>query len=345
MIHKFTLLENLLLRFNIIPHPVVDALNHVIAGRGLQVSVNIGIFDALEKNPKNVMEIAKSTNSNPEGISALLPCLKALGYVGEINSGKFILTKKGKRFLSKDSEFSLNNTILFSDYVFGSLNDLEENVKRGGPKNVNLDVFTPRQWEIFNNTMIEVAKTNAKEIANLIPLSKGYKRLLDIGGSHGLHAIEICKKVPGLSAEVLDLKPVEQFAKKTIKNYKMIDRVKFRVGDLLKDDFGKNYDVILAFNMIHGFSPEMNYKLTEKVYRALNSDGIYVILDQIKDAGGNSELSKLVSSTMGLMLFNVAGGRTYSFEEVSAWISKGGFKNIELKKLRSPGNALIIGYK
>ena len=121
MIHKFTLLENLLLRFNIIPHPVVDALNHVIAGRGLQVSVNIGIFDALEKNPKNVMEIAKSTNSNPEGISALLPCLKALGYVGEINSGKFILTKKGKRFLSKGfTPLAANRRIMRSRSVSAS---------------------------------------------------------------------------------------------------------------------------------------------------------------------------------------------------------------------------------
>lgn len=45
------------------------------------------------------------------------------------------------------------------------------------------------------------------------------------------------------------------------------------------------------------------------------------------------------------MLFNVAGGRTYSFEEVSAWMKKSGFDRLKMKKLRAPGNAIILGYK
>lgn len=284
MVHKFTVLEKLLLNFNVIPHPVIDALTYVVAGRGLQVAAKIGIFDDLSIKPMFAKELAKSAKSSVYGVTILLDILDSFGYVKVSQNGRFSLTKKGVKFFSKDSKSSLRNTILFSDYVFNTLKDLEKHVKRGGPENVNLDVFTPKQWDIFNKTMIEIARSNASEIANLIPLSRDYKKLLDVGGSHGLHAIEICKKVPSLSAEVLDLKPVEPYADRTIKEQKMGGRVKFRVGDFLKNKLGKNYDIILAFNVIHGLTPEINRKLTSSIYKALNPGGIYVVLEQIKDA-------------------------------------------------------------
>ena len=345
MIHKFTLLENILLRFNVIPHPVLDALNYVVAGRGLQVSLKIGVFDALNKGALNIDQIAKSTNSSTLGIAPLLDVLTAFDYVKELEEGNFTLTNRGKRFFSKDSNSSLRNTVLFSDYVFNSLQDLEENVRRGDPKNVNLEIFSQEQWDIFNNTMVEVARSNAPEIANKLPLINEYKKLLDIGGSHGLHAIEICKKIPGLSAEILDLEPVKKVAESTIKQNKMTSRIKFRIGDMLNDNLGENYDIILAFNIIHGFKPEVNRRLVKRVFKALNPGGIFVILDQVKDAQGKSELSKLVSSSMGLMLFNVAGGKTYTLSEIEKWLSGSGFKKVKMKKLRAPGNALVLGHK
>ncbi len=345
MIHKFTLLEKLLLRFNVIPHPVLDALTYIVAGRGLQVGVRLGIFEELSKGPISIRELVRNTKTNLGGMSQLVDVLDALGYVKKEKDNQISLTKRGKKFFSVESESSMKNTVLFSDYVYNSLGNLEENVKTGGPKDVNLDVFTPKQWDIFNNTMIEIAKSNSTEIAGLIPLSKKHKKLLDIGGSHGLHAIEICKKLPGLSAKVLDLKPVEDFANKTIKKYKMSDRVKFKAGDFHKDDIGEGYDIILAFNIIHGLNPETNKKLTNKIYKSLNRGGIYVILDQIKEASGKSELSRLVSSSQGLMLFNVTGGRAYSFGEVKEWLDESGFVKPRMKKLRAPGNAVIIGYK
>ena len=345
MLYNFTLLEKILLKKNIIPHPIIDSLSLVIAGRTIQVSVKLGIFESLKTKPMKIDEIAMGVNISFEGALVIIDTLENLGYVKLRNDKKYELTTRSLIFLTKNSKASLINTIRFSDYVFGALNNLEENIKRGGPKKVNLSVFTKKEWGIFNKAMVEIASANFKEIVNKIPLSKKYKKLLDLGGSHGIHSIAFCSKLPSLKAIIMDLKPTQKQAQQIITHKHMLDKVSFRVGDFLKDDLGKNFDVVLGFNIIHGLNPTTNQKLTHKIYNALNPKGIYIVMDQIKDARGKSQLSKLIATTMGVMLFNQAGGRTYTFNEVSSWMNKTGFRKIEMKKLRDPGSALIIGSK
>ncbi len=344
MIHKFTFVEKILLSNDVIPHPMVDALTNILAGKALQVSVKLGLLQTLEGDSLTLEQLASKIKASPEGTEVLLDNLEALGYVKNTNGG-FSLTKRGEKFFSRKSDSSMLNTILFSDYVFEALNNFEKNVQQGRPKDINLDIFTPEQWEIFNNTMVEVSRSNAKEIAGLLPKKTSHKRLIDIGGSHGLYSIEYLKKVSGMTATVFDLKPVEEFAKKFIKDAGFSKDVSFQVGDFFKDNLGSDYDVAFAFNIIHGLTPTQNESLFKKVHTSLNPEGMFVILDQIKEASGKSQLAKLVSSAQGLMLFNQAGGRTYTFEHVKNLMQDVGFKEISMKRLRAPGNALIIGYK
>lgn len=344
MIHKFTPIENLLLRFDVIPHPLLDSLTYVILGRALQIAAKLEVFEKLVDKELSLFQLADETKTKVDSLEPIMDCIVALGYVNQ-KGNKYSLTKRGHKFFNKKSLRSMHNTILFSDYVFGALQDLEENVKRGEPKDVNLDFFTPHQWDIFNKTMIEVGSSNAEEIAKILPKNSQWKSLIDIGGSHGLHAIAYIRKIPGMKGTVLDLKPVEKYANQVIKEQNMSERVNFLVGDAFNDKFDKKYDVIFAFNLIHGLKNDANLKLTKKIYDALNPGGMYVILDQIKDASGSSDLSKVVSAAQGLMLFNQANGRTYSFKEIKEWFDEVGLKNIKMKKLRAPGNALVFGFK
>lgn len=344
MIYNFTLIERLLLSKDILPHPILDSLNLVVAGRALQVAVKLKIFDVMKTRPESLDTICRKARISRTGALVLLDCLSVMGYV-RINASRYELTPRAKKYLLSDSSSRLSNMILFSENVFESLLKLDNYVKQGGPKLENLDIFTKDQWVIFNKAMAEVASLDVKEVIGKLPLSRKYKKLLDLGGSHGIHSIESCKKVPGLSAEILDLNPTKANAERIIKENKMSKRVKFRAGDFLTDRLGEGYDVVLAFNVIHGLTDSKNEELAKKVYKSINHRGIYVILDQIKEARGKSELSRFIPVTMGVMLFNQSGGRTYSLTEVQEWLKTVGFARIEFQKLRSPGNALIIGHK
>jgi predicted transcriptional regulator len=207
MIHKFSFIEKVLLKFNMIPHPIVDSLSTVIAGRALQVSVKMGILDAIGETPKSAAKLAEQTGVSERGTRVLLDCLDALGYVKKQAEG-YRLTLRGKKFLSKDSPFGFQKMLLFSDYLYNTLTELESTVKSGKPDHIDYESFTPELWDIFTNAMREFSRTNASEIANLIPLPPNAKRLLDLGGSHGLYSTELCKRFPSLSAEIIDFSPV-----------------------------------------------------------------------------------------------------------------------------------------
>ncbi|MBK7098140.1 MAG: hypothetical protein IPH58_07015 [Sphingobacteriales bacterium] len=94
----------------------------------------------------------------------------------------------------------------------------------------------------------------------------------------------------------------------------------------MKDELPKENDIILAFNIIHGLNPSENEILAQKANRPPTNGGIYVILDQIKGAGGSSQMSKATTSYMALNLLHQAGGKTYSKNEVDTFAQKAGFK-------------------
>lgn len=347
MIFRFNLIERLLLRFNIIPHPLMDSMVNVVAGRALQAGVRLGIFDILEGNkPKSLSEVAKECNVKEVGAKVLLDCFCAMGYL-ENDGSNYKLSKRGVRFLIKSSPYSVRNVILFdAHFTFPRLLHLEENIKRGGPSELpQVDKITEGERSVFVGAMLDIAKQNAAEVTKLAPLQKEALKLIDLGGMHSYYAVEYCKKYPNLIANVVDGASLKSYAEQVIAEHSMQDRVKFIGGDFFTDKIGENYDTALIFSVVHVLPEEKNRQLAKLVYQLLNSGGQVIIMDQIKDTAPKSEFAKFFVASLGVMLCNNTGGRTYSFEEIKKWLDGAGFKNCRLKKMKTPGFGIVIAEK
>lgn len=345
MIYKFSLIEKILLSNDIIPHPLSDASSSVGLGFALGCAVKLKIADQLSMKFKDVKLIAKGADVSELGAELILDCLDALGYVRKSNN-QYAFTKRGYKNLSPQSPDNFRYFILFCDDLYKGYMELGDTIKYGKrPKPKALEELSEYQWELFSRAMIDISKTNCCEVAKKIPVSASYKKLLDLGGSHGLYSIELCKLHPALHATIVDMPPVKKYADECIAQKNAANQVDFLPADFMKVDLPKNADVILAFNIIHGFDTLGNEKLAEKVYSSLNDGGIFVILDQIKGIGGSSQMSKATTSYMALNLLHEAGGKTYSKTEIDAFTKKAGFKNTELKKLHAPGFGVVICYK
>ena len=208
-----------------------------------------------------------------------------------------------------------------------------------------LEEMTDYEWELFSRAMIDISRTNFKEVAKKIPVAKTHTKMLDLGGSHGLYSIELCERNPNLKSTIVDLPPVKKYADECIVKYNAAKNVSFLTADFMKDELPKGVDIILAFNIIHGLNPAENETLAKKVYNSLNDGGMFVILDQIKGIGGSSQMSKATTSFMALNLLHQAGGKTYSKSEIDTFTNKVGFKKTELKKLNAPGFGIVICHK
>jgi hypothetical protein len=72
-----------------------------------------------------------------------------------------------------------------------------------------------------------------------------WRRLLDIGGGHGLCAIAFTSLNPQLEAFVFDLPRIIPITNKYIEAYRA-ERVHALPGDFYKDNLGRNYDAIFS---------------------------------------------------------------------------------------------------
>ena len=60
-----------------------------------------------------------------------------------------------------------------------------------------------------------------------------------------------------------------------------MDRITTRVGDMLRDQLGQSYNLILVSAICHMFSPDENRKLRHRIYDALAPRGQVVVQDFI----------------------------------------------------------------
>jgi O-methyltransferase domain len=284
-----------------------------------------------------LQQALKGRNTIAQGV---LDCLIAMGYA-EKNSKGYKFSKRGMKFLDKNSRDNMLHFILFCDWTYNSFINLEETIKQGKPPKINIQSFGDHEWELFSRAMIDIAKTNLKEVTGKIRLPDSAVHLIDLGGSHGLYSIELCKKYKNLSAAILDFEPVKKYTDECIDAHKMQSRVQFTVTDFIKGQLPVNKDAALLFNIIHGFTPEQNQNLISKIFASLNKNGQLIILDQVKGTGGKSQMSLATTSFMAINLFHQANGNTYSFNEIKEWCEFAGFRNLRMKKINAPGFALI----
>jgi 2-polyprenyl-3-methyl-5-hydroxy-6-metoxy-1,4-benzoquinol methylase len=336
--------ERVLSRLDKHPVPILDAFANVLLGRALMVCNSVGVFDALHGSPCSVSELAAKTGMSARGADVLLRTVEAGGYVVK-EGDHFRNTKVAERWLTKTSPHYLGNLVQYFDELFSRWEYLERTVQHGEPEKPYFEYFGENDWEIYTYGMMDLARFLMPQVVRVVQLPKLARRLLDIGGSHGLYAVEFCRSHPVLKADVIDLEKVVEVGRRITKDLGMSSRVTHHAGDFMTDSFGNGYDVVLAFNIIHGLKPPENMLLMKKASAALNQGGKIAIMDQLRDGKKDSSLSRLISAVVGLNLFNEIGGSSYTASEVQEWSREAGFVECTVKWLRAPGVAIIQARK
>jgi len=335
-----TLVERVVFRLNLAPALMLDFL----AAESFQALVaahRLGVFEALGGGGLTAAKIASRIEADERGTTLLLEALEALGY----------LNKKGSHYAATASTAkwlpALGDGIGWFGLMVQRLHDLDQCVRRGGPTTETRAWLNqiPNGWREFQAGMVALARMTADEIAAKVRVPATARRLLDVGGGHGLYSIKFCRRYPQLSATVFDLPEAMDVARETIAAEDMGHCVSARDGDFWMDDLGTGYDVALLFNIIHANLPDKNVELLRKVARALSPGGLVVILDQLTGKVSTGT-ARAVAALMSLNLFNLAGGQAYTFEEIAGWLRSAGFaepRRIGLPK--APGMSLVLGTK
>lgn len=308
---------------------MTQAMRGFQEARVLLTAVELDVFSAAGDGATAAV-VASRIGADERATSMLLNALVALGAL-EKDGGTYRTTQESAKF--RAARAGLMHTVNLWD----SWSMLTACVRAGTAVRRPGVEAQEKDWtKAFIDAMHANAASQARQMVQSVGAA-GVKRLLDVGGGSGAYAIAFAQAEPHLHAEVLDLPQVTPIASRHIREAGLEDRVKTRIGDLTKDDFGQGYDLILLSAICHMLSEEENLDLFTRCAKALLPGGRIVIRDFILEPGRTAPRGAALFALN--MLVGTRRGNTYTEAEYAGWLRKAGFSAV--KRLTSTGDLIV----
>jgi predicted O-methyltransferase YrrM len=236
----------------------------------LKAAVEQGLFDVLE-HQKSVDAIADELGTESEMTEDLCEVLCDLGIL-QRNGTEYGNTDMSNAFLKRSSFRFQGEVIKNLSHGFKLWESLAH-VWATGPIVLSDDAFFSENNFIqsLRAQVVTGELQRTTEIISGLPEFSEARRLLDLGGGHGLYSVALCERNPDLEATIFDFPDMERHADSILSAH-CATRVHFQAGNLFADDLGEGYDIVLFSYNPGGKNPDV----LRKIHRSLKTGGLFV---------------------------------------------------------------------
>jgi len=244
----------------------------------LKHAINFKVFNYLSK-PISAEEVARKLDTKPELTSHLLDMLVVLEMLTK-GDGKYLNTPLAEEYLMEGKPTYMGDMYtLMVDMWEGAIAQLPQILKSGFPEKAAGQAFSEDYWASLTNMNARhqraVWPNTALPIIIELPEFSSFKRMLDLGGGGGIYTVALVARHPTLKAVVFDQPAVVEPTKKIISEYELQDRISFLAGNMIKDDFGKDYDLVWTSQTLNLVADKLE-SVFERVYKSMNPGGVCV---------------------------------------------------------------------
>jgi (2Fe-2S) ferredoxin/predicted O-methyltransferase YrrM len=317
-----------------------DRLDQMIRGympsRCILTAFELDVFTAVGDGA-TAEQIGKRINANARAAGMLLNALVALGLLSK-NGDDYKNTPESARFFVQGSKDNHRNGLLHTANIWHRWSTMTDAVRSG--TRVPIDRDNTPDW---TSNFIAGMQRNAKDRAPLVVKAlgtAGVRRILDLGGGSGAYSIAFAKACPDVQCVILDIPEVVPLAAEYVSQAGVSVQVSIRTGDMLQDDFGSGYDIIMLNAICHMFSEKQNRDIFRRVKQALAPSGRLVVQDFILNPDKTGPAHAALFSLN--MLVATDSGASYSEVEYTHWMEAAGFTEVHRINLPGPSD-LIVG--
>ena len=293
------------------------------------VAHEVGLFAALDAEPLTIDEVCAQFSLRPRAADALLLTALAAGLVVRQGDDRYLLSEVGADYLLRDSP---TNWCAYLDYLLSdtrlfSYEGVREALLTDRPQaRVDQELFEVHRQNDeraikFTRWMHSVAVGPAGAWPREVDLT-GARRLLDIGGGSGAHAIGVAQRWTALNVMLLDLPNVCTVADEYIGRAGLSARVSTRPTDMWDESYPAA-DVHFYSQVFHDWSPDECRELARKSFASLPSGGRIVIHELLVDDDKCGPPRAAAVNLLMSMLY--ARGRQYSGAEIGDILQDAGF--------------------
>lgn len=337
-----TLFERILAATNLLPAPLLETQIAFTMARAIMAGVKLGVFDAVGGGATTPAAVAAACHTDPAATAKLMDTLVGCRYLRH-RAGRYALAPKARKWLLRDAPRSIADKMLMHYDEWDVVAKFEQYVASGEPLDMHGTLTDAAAWERYQRGMRAVAALSADEVAARLPVPKGATALLDIGGSHGLYSVCLCRRHAGLQATILDLPAAVEQSAPILARENMGDRVRHRAGNALTDDLGTDaWDVVFLSQLVHHFTDEQNRAVMRGIARALRPGGVCAVVEVLRPA--SPEQAGGMGAVLDLYFAATSRSGTWPLATMQSWQRDAGLQVESPIHLRTlPGGAMAIG--
>jgi hypothetical protein len=307
----------------------------------IEAAVKHRVFDTLDSGPKTLAETAAATGASQRGLRAIMNILVGLGFLAKQGEA-YTLTPESSTFLvSTKPSFQGGFFKHMSEQLLPKWLQLNEIVATGRPaRSVNTEGDGSDFFQQFVIDIFPLSYAAATVLAKHLGFDQrqGTLRALDLATGSGVWGIALAQNVPNIHVTAFDWSGVLPATRSMVERFGLISRFAFTAGDLNDTPFGAGYDVATLGHILHSEGPTKSQALLKKTFESLNSGGTIAIAEFVVNADRTGPPGPLIFAAN--MLVNTDEGDTFSFEEISQWLTAAGF--INPRQLEAPGPSPLI---
>jgi hypothetical protein len=301
--------------------PMVDVYLPMMKAAAIISAGQLRLFQVLADGPKTTVELAQLTGTSETGIQHLADFLVAIDYLTTGPSG-FSNTARTARWFTGQGAVDYTAGLLWTAESWGLMGQLSAAVRTGAPAKMLWQSMEeqPHWGPLFSRYMEAFARHLGPDLIQKVPLPTGARKLLDLGGSHGLHSVGFCRKYPELSSVIVDFPVALTDTESMVAREGLSSRISVRPGSATDGHWGEAYDAVLYLSVAHNQTPQDNLQVLKHVSAALRPGGLVVIHEYLTGAPLD-----VYDAAFRLTLLVETATRTYSFEEIASWLHEAGF--------------------
>ncbi|MBN1598062.1 MAG: hypothetical protein JW894_07190 [Bacteroidales bacterium] len=303
----------------------------------------LNFFTIIAKKPGTFKDICSTFKIHPRTVDVMLTLFKSYGLI-EVKEDKFYATQLTLDHLTDSSAWCLI-PYLSTHTARPIIDQMHEVLRSGEPghwggKEDGQDWATAMEQEDFANNFTRGMDSRgavfAPSLTKVFDFS-GYKSFIDIGGASGIYAAVVKSYHPDMKVAVLEKPPVDQVARRSLKNRGLDKKIEVFGADMFKNELPKGYDIHFYSHVLHDWNSDQNRKIISNSFRNLNHGGIIMI----HDAHLNPEKTGPVSvAEYSVLIMFSTHGKCYSLSEIKQLLTGCGFVDVSYKE--TVGNRSII---
>jgi ubiquinone/menaquinone biosynthesis C-methylase UbiE len=307
----------------------------------LEAAIRHGVFDLLDKGPLPLADVAAKTGASVRGLRALMNGLVGVGLLSKAGD-QYSLTPESSTFLvSAKPSFAGGILKHVSRQLIPRWLELTDIVGTGRPAQaVNQQDDGAAFFAEFVEDIFPMSYPAARALAEDLKLSSKTTptSVLDIAAGSGVWGIALAQASERVTVSAVDWPGVLPTTRRVAEKHGVGDRFRYVGGDIQSVDLGGGHQVATLGHILHSEGEARSRKLLGRVRDALAPGGTIAIAEFVPADDRTGPANALIFAVN--MLVNTEQGDTFTFAEMSRWLTEAGFADV--RQLPAPGPSPLI---